>query len=267
MATTTEVRDLLRATTLPQTVVDGMLEDASPIWLMGERADVLAADLALCHPRPMPGEVRAVVRPTTAPATWRITIVSEDRPGLLAVSAGTLTAEGLSITRVAASAWLTGGLAVMSITASASSGADRTVDDWDRLGDRLRVAIAANETPAVEFEPMAPVRVRTMPQRGGRVLVTVRAPDHSGLLWAISHWLATQGCTIDALRAGTAGAMAEGRLLVRGDVDTRALVAYLSGRLPALSATDIALGLTGLGVRLVTGAVRTAVNILRPPRS
>jgi UTP:GlnB (protein PII) uridylyltransferase len=263
MATTTEVRDLLRTTSIPSAVVDGLLEDASPIWLMGERADVLAADLALCHPRPHPGEVRAAVRPTSADATWRITVVADDRPGLLASSAGTLAADGLSITRVAASTWITGGLALQSITAIDPAGGERGDEDWERVGDRLRRAIGDGEAPTLPFEPAGPVRVKTMPQRGGRVLVTVRAPDRIGLLATLAEWLAAGGCTIDALRADAVGTMAELRLLIRGAVDAKGLVTHLSGQPPAPAGLDLALGVVGGAIRLGTAPVRAATRAVR----
>src|SRR5581483_193117 len=97
MATTAEVRDLLATTSLPGALVDELLEQASAAWLVGEPAEALAADLALCHPPLADAEVRAVVHPTAAPGTWRVCIVAEDRPGLLARAAGVLAAGGLTV--------------------------------------------------------------------------------------------------------------------------------------------------------------------------
>ena len=64
MATASDVRDLLASTTLPMELIDDLLAGASATWLMGEPAEVLAADLALCHPPLGPEEVRAAAQRT-----------------------------------------------------------------------------------------------------------------------------------------------------------------------------------------------------------
>src|SRR2546423_5071463 len=101
MATTAEIRELLATTSLPGDLVDDLLDQASAAWLLGDPAEALAADLALCHPPLADEEVRAVVRPTSVPATWRVTVVAADRPGLLAGTAGAMAAHGLPITSAA----------------------------------------------------------------------------------------------------------------------------------------------------------------------
>src|SRR3954464_14619401 len=133
MATETEVRDLLATTTVPEPVVTGVLGDASVVWLMGDRADVLAADVALCHPALAPDEVRASVRPTATPGAWRLSIVAADRTRLLADLAATLARRGLSISRATATTWSTGALALLSVVVVDPSGAPVANDTWETI--------------------------------------------------------------------------------------------------------------------------------------
>src|SRR4051794_5786359 len=114
MATEAAVRDLLATTTVPDPVAAGVLADASVVGLIGDRADVLAADVALCHPAPGPDEVRGSVRPTATPGAWRLSVVAAGRPQLLADLAAPLATRGLSISRATATAWSTGALALLS---------------------------------------------------------------------------------------------------------------------------------------------------------
>lgn len=85
-----EVASVLRRTRVPQLTVRTLLRDAPPLWLMSESAPILAGDLALCHPKPRKGEVRAVARPIESSGAVRLTVVAADRPGLLADSAAVL---------------------------------------------------------------------------------------------------------------------------------------------------------------------------------
>ena len=59
MATITELREGLQATTVPSDIADCLIKHASPLWLSSENAALLAGDLALCHPPLKRHEVRA----------------------------------------------------------------------------------------------------------------------------------------------------------------------------------------------------------------
>ena len=118
MATVSEVRRLLRPTTLPAELADDLLDHAAALWLMSEDAVVLAADLALCHPLLAPQEVRAAAAPRVPGAGWRLTVVAHDRPGLLADTAAALGAAGLSITSASVATWSHRDLALHSLTIS-----------------------------------------------------------------------------------------------------------------------------------------------------
>src|SRR4029453_3671649 len=47
----TQIAELLRLTSVPNRRARALLREASALWLMSEPPPVLAADLALCHPR------------------------------------------------------------------------------------------------------------------------------------------------------------------------------------------------------------------------
>src|SRR5439155_21187572 len=136
------VRDMPEPTSLPAELVDQLLEGAPATWLLGEPADVLATDLALCHPALAPQEIRATVSPTTLPAAWRLTVVTHDRVGLLAATAGALAFHGLSLTSASAASWPDLGLALQCVTAVDPDGRERLPADWDDIGKSLRAALA-----------------------------------------------------------------------------------------------------------------------------
>ena len=230
MAGVAEVRNLLGSTSVPDHVIDSVLSETAALWMIGERAAVVAADLVLCHPPLGPTEVRAVVRPIAGQAAWRLTVVARDHRGLLADVAAVLAADGLTVTRARAMAWSAEGVAVISLTVADPTG-DEAGPDWDALGTRLR-AVAGERAapPPVPFQPRPPVRVEVTSQESGRVLVRVRAPDRVGLLWAIASWLAAEGCDIEAIQLTGAEGTADDVVLVRGVVDSKALAARLSGR-------------------------------------
>lgn len=77
-ANTSQLRDLLADTTVPRKVVARLLDGVSPLWVLSQTPEVLAADLALCHPRLRAGEVRAAARRTLV---GRLSMVR--RPGRL----------------------------------------------------------------------------------------------------------------------------------------------------------------------------------------
>src|SRR5438552_136884 len=82
---------------LPPALIDGVLADPPALWLRGESPDVIAGDIALCHPPLAANEIRISVAPALVPGALRISVLAGDRPGLLAATAGTLAANGLSV--------------------------------------------------------------------------------------------------------------------------------------------------------------------------
>jgi hypothetical protein len=265
VATPSEVRDLLAPTTLPAQLIDQLLAGASITWLMSESAEVLAGDLALCHPTLYPNEVRASVKPTTDRAAWRLTVVTRDRPGLLAATAGVLGFHGLSLTSASAATWPELELALQCVLVIDPDGRERFDSDWDEVGKSLRVALLGSHPVEPDFAPTPPVAVRATPHEQGRSIVSVEAPDQIGLLWAIAHWFESRGCNIEATHMETDGRTAKGTLLVVGDVDCGPLASSIGG-VPALpwrlpnaalkAAVQGAVAVAGVGAGLAVRALR-----------
>jgi len=223
------VRGLLTATSLPAGLVDRLLEAASPVWLLGESAEGAAAGLALCHPPLVEAEVRAVVAPSSRPRGWSLTIVTHDRPGVLARHAGVVSRHGLAVVQASACSWTTQGLALTRLQVRLDDRVTHGSVDWDALGADLR-APDDHTDPSAVFVPQGPVEVTTSAHGTSRMLVRVRAPDRPGLLWAVAWWLSTEGCNIEALQVGSTRGRADDTFLVRGSVDPGQLTAWLAGR-------------------------------------
>ena len=225
MATAAEVRTLLASTSMPAELVDALLEGASATWLMGDPAPALATDLALCHPALRPDEVRAQVMPTEAPDVWRLGLVTHDRPGLLAAVAGALAVEDVSVLSIAATTWPQRGIALARLFVTNPGALD-----WDSLGERLRSAVGRREHAYPPFTPTPPAEVEVTSAAGDRVLVTVKAPDRVGLLWALAKWFEVNDCNVEVARARVVDGVAEGTFVVDGVVDPMALSAALTDR-------------------------------------
>jgi hypothetical protein len=211
-------------------MVNELLNHVSAAWLLGEPAEVVAADLALCHPPLGRDEVRAVAWPTDAPGVHRLTVVSHDRPGQLVRLAGALTEQGVFI--------LGGSASALSMGGSAAVPADRVAiqrlsvtgsSQWEAIGARLRDILGRGEDVAPDFTPLAPVEVDCQPQGSGLALVTVKAPDRPGLLWAVASWFHAVGADVQAYRADSDGNTAVDSFLVRGRIDAHALAGALGG--------------------------------------
>src|SRR5674536_112055 len=192
-----DVRALLTGTSLPAEVADGLLQEASPWWLGGASAQVLAADLELCHPPLADGEVRVVARPTFDENVYRLTVVSRFHPGLLAAMAATMAAEGLLVVKAVTTSWTAGQLVLTGANVMHPDGPMQPAD-WDRVSAAMRQAASGGDEPRVAFKPRQPVTVDVFPREEGQALLEVRAPHRIGLLWATCSWLAEHGCTVNA---------------------------------------------------------------------
>ena len=265
MATPTEVRDLLAPTSLPAPLVDDLLAGASMTWLLSEPAEVLAADLALCHPSLRAGEVRASVKSTTDRSSWRLTVVASDRPGLLAGTAGVLGFHGLTITSASAATWPELGLALQCVIAVDPEGRERFDTDWDEIGKGLRSAAKGGSIAQPDFAPAPPVRVESTPHDQGHCIVRLEAPDQIGLLWAVAKWFEEHDCNIEATHLDTDGTTVRGTLLVVGEVDSTTLATAIGG-VPAHSwhFPNAALRVAAKGTIAAAGvAASLAVRALR----
>jgi len=227
------VASALRGTRIPAATARSLLGQAPPLWLMSAPAPVLAGDLALCHPKLGPGELRAVARPVVGSAAMRLTVVAPDRLGLLADTAAAITAHGMSIAEASAATWVKRGMALHALTVHGAAGFSS--EDWDGLGADLRDVGRSHGARPQRLEPVQAM-VTVYGAGTDRSLVRLTASDHLGLLWAVSDWFAGHGVTIESLDASTSAGVAHDVFLVSGAFDASALTRHLThGRDPGLS--------------------------------
>ena len=220
-----DIADALSETKIPARTARSLLRQAPALWLMSAPARVLAADLALCHPRLGPGEVRAVARPTVGALDVRLTVVAADRPGLLADTAGAITAHGMSVSAASAATWPSRAMALHALTVQGAAGF--TAEDWSRLGTDLAQVGRPNRGPSLG---LLPVRAAVSVYGAGadRSLVRLTAPDQIGLLWAVSDWFASQRASIESLDVSTTDGVAHDVFLVSGTFEAADLRRHLS---------------------------------------
>jgi len=229
VASLEEVRGILAATAVPVPLADDLLAGAPDLWLRGESPDVIAGDVALCHPPLGPEEVRVRISSAVVPGALRVSVLAHDRPGLLAATAGALAADGLSVVQAAAITWSSRRWALQrALVADLNVRSTRAVER-NLLQARLRAAVTGTRRLPVHFSPAGPARVEVTDEERGRCLLRVAAPDRVGLLWAISAWLEAHGCNILVARAAPVGHLADDVFLVEGTVDGADLGAHLSG--------------------------------------
>ncbi|MFT3853750.1 MAG: alpha/beta fold hydrolase [Ilumatobacteraceae bacterium] len=229
-ASVAELRRLLTTTSMPKAAIGPLLDGVSPLWVLSEPPDVLAGDLALCHPRVRPGEVRAVARELPGGERFRLTVVAEDRRGFLADTTAVLASAGVSVETASAMTWPASHLALHALTVRSDGGIG--AGEWELIGQRLRASVdAAVPTP---FRPSGRARVTRGGGSADTTIVRVSAPDDVGLLSAICRWFADEGVSIEAAGIDTANGMANDVFLVDADCDVDELAATLSAprRLP-----------------------------------
>jgi UTP:GlnB (protein PII) uridylyltransferase len=233
VASIEEVRGVLAFSRVPVELSDELLDDAPELWLRGESPDVIAGDVALCHPPLSTREVRVWCAPALIAGALRVSVLAHDRPGLLAATTGALAHAGLSIIQAAAMTWPARNCALQrALVADPRARSTRPVER-DLLCAQLRAAVRERRVNDIDFMPSGPVRVQATPAPGGRQLVRVLAPDRPGLLWAISAWLDRNNCNVLVARATPAGMQADDAFLVDGSPDADELSAYLSDAVPA----------------------------------
>jgi len=236
-ANISQLRDLLGRTTLPPRVTTRLLEGVSPVWVLSESPEVLAADLVLCHPKIHPGEVRAVARPMPAANTFRLTVAAGDHPGFLADTAATLAGEGVSIEAASVTTSADGRLALHALTVTSRTEIDE--ERWTAIGTRLRET-ARGAPKSYRFVPSGRARVTCTGEGIGTSIVRVTAPNGLGLLAAICRWFADHGLSIEAADISTVDGGVDDVFLVDGECDTAALARHLSANAPPFTVTAIA---------------------------
>lgn len=224
-ASVSQLRGLLAQTTVPRGVAARLLQGVSPLWVLSASPAVLAGDLALCHPRLEPGEVRAVARAMPAENTFRLTVVATDRPGLMADTAATLASAGVSIVSASVMTWPGRKLALHAVTVRSDTAFDPT--RWAAIGEQLR-QMAGGTAATFPFVPAGTARVTRTGEGDGTSIVRVTAPDRLGLLSAICRWFADHGVSIEAADVASDQGVANDVFLIDGECDTDQLATYLS---------------------------------------
>jgi UTP:GlnB (protein PII) uridylyltransferase len=230
VATVAEITSLLAARDVPPDLVDELVDGLSGSLLLDEPADVLAADLAVCHPALAPSEVRVRLRPATKDHARRVTVVAHDRPGLLAATAGAIAERGLSVVAAGAATWEHRSLALQGVTVVDPAKRRWGSAEWDEVAAAIDEIVRGLRSPNVTFQPGGPVKAVASPVFDGHAVVTVEAPDRVGLLWAIASWFEAGGYNVVAARLSDDGqGRASGAFLVDRSPDVELMVAHLAG--------------------------------------
>jgi predicted amino acid-binding ACT domain protein len=256
MATIDQLRTGLAATTVPDDIALALIAGASPLWLSSDSGAQLAEDLALCHPPLKRAEVRA--RAVAAEDGWRLAVVAHDRHGLLADTAAILAAANYSVRAASVATWNELDLALHAINVSGPPPSDAELDE---LGAALRAA--SNGTrPSAEFAPAGRAFVRRTGEANGDAMISVVAPDQTGLLAAICAWFAETGTSIEAAWI-TGEGEANDVFVVTGDVDVAALERRLTADGEGASITDVAGDMFAQARDVGEGLVRTATDFVK----
>ena len=219
---------MLAFSRVPSELTDELLDDAPELWLRGESPDVIAGDVALCHPPLSAREVRVWCAPALIAGALRVSVLAHDRPGLLAATTGALARAGLSVIQAAAMTWPARGWALQRALVADPKARSTHPVERDLLCAQLRAAVREGPMADVRFTAIGPVQVEATPAGAGRSVLRVCAPDRAGLLWAISAWLERSGCNVVVARATPAGLQADDAFLVEGQPDADDLWAYLT---------------------------------------
>jgi len=221
-----QVLDALGSTGTTRRRTQTLLRHAPPLWLMSAPPSMLAGDLALCHPKLVSKEVRAVVRPIEGTRSVRLTVAAPDRRGLLADKTDVVGRHGLWITDASAATWPRHNLALHALTIADASEIESGL--WELVGNDLR-EIGRDHVPRpCAFAPVGHAVVSSDGRPPGQTLVRVSAPDQSGLLSAICNWFADHDVSVESLHATTDGERVHDVFLVSGAVAPAELAQYLS---------------------------------------
>jgi UTP:GlnB (protein PII) uridylyltransferase len=222
MATIAELRTELASTTLPPEITETLLKGASSLWLSSDSGVLLASDLAMCYPALKRAEVRA--RSVPGPDEWRLTVVAHDRTGLLADTAAILSRDGFSIRSASIATWDDLDLALFAITID---GAEPETSRLDAIGKALKAA-NKGDRPSLPFEPTGRAYVRRTGVANGDDMISVVAPDQTGLLATVCRWFADEGASIEAAWIAGNATEANDVFVIDGDVDVAKLERQLT---------------------------------------
>ncbi|HVV38555.1 MAG TPA: hypothetical protein VHC63_18245 [Acidimicrobiales bacterium] len=261
MATIQELRKELAATTVPDNVIETLLKGASSLWLSSDSDAQLAGDLAMCHPPLKRSEVRA--RAVGGDESWRLTVVAHDRKGLLADTAAILSQDGFSIQSASVATWDDLDLAVFAITIAGDEPATARLNN---IGKSLKAA-NNGDRPVVAFAPTGRAYVRRTGVANGEDMISVVAPDQTGLLATVCRWFSDAGVSIEAAWINGEHDQANDVFVVDGDVDCGALERTLTLEVHSIEAVvgSMFADARKVGETLVRGAADFMRGLLRRP--
>jgi len=174
-----------------------------------------AEHLELAHPRPTSTEVRTRVQPGRVEGSFNLLVAALDRPGLLAMIAGSLTLSGLSVHQ--AQAYTTDdGVAVDTFEVGPAFDEEIDEERWRRFRTLVRHAIEGRldvrdriERLRAHYRPVRadiPVKVRMHPDASQSfTVVEVGAADRLGLLFDLARAFADQGLDVHLAKVATFG--------------------------------------------------------------
>lgn len=156
----------------------------------------VAAQAALCEPRPPRDEVRVRAEPNGAAGVYRIDIVARDRVGLLAADTFVLSEAGLNVLDATAATW-GDGCALASFRVSAAAPPDPA---------ELEQALQASLKHAPQPEPVSDAVVEFDGMASPwHTLCRISAPDRPGLLHAMTAAFAASGVDVHSAKVTTIG--------------------------------------------------------------
>ncbi len=205
------------------------LTDLAPTgWWLASPGE-LASDLLLVAPGLRPREVRLRVTTPDLGEPWQVSIVAPDRVGLLARTAIVCARNGLSIDEARITSWP--GLALQRLTVTPkpirSSEQSSEEPDWISIGQKLRAALADDESPQ-SFEGKewtCDFSIDSIePQPDGSTLVKVSGTDGIGVLAGITQALSAAGADIRSATLGSSEGLIQDVFVVVASDPTLALL-------------------------------------------
>ncbi|MDF1541550.1 MAG: HD domain-containing protein [Anaerosomatales bacterium] len=176
------------------------------------------------------------------PASYRVNVAAPDRPGLLAIFAGTFALAGLDIL-AANSVPTRDGIALDSFVVTSATLAPVSAETWSRfermlsasLAGRLALSVRLSERRRL-YAPRVIGDIQARIEEDARgALLHVRAPDHVGLLYDIARAISESGLDVRSLTATSRAGWTEDTLRLGCPTGmTAGALGQLSMRLRAL---------------------------------
>jgi [protein-PII] uridylyltransferase len=209
-------------------VVERFLLRMPRSYLLNRPLEQVVEQFALVAPPLAAGEVRAHARPGARPSSYALTVVTEDRPGLLSSIAGALSLTGLSI--LTAQVFTTeDGVAVDVFEVEGAFEEEVADGRWREFRGTLRKAIEGRLSLAYRVgekrklypAPRHDVPVRVAVDNGVSdfyTVIEVGAPDRIGLLFDVTRTFAELRLDIHLAKVATYGGRVVDAFYVRDEL-------------------------------------------------